>query len=133
MLNVQSRDIVFVTTATLLLGTHLSPSPTLSLFVPVQSDHFILQATEIGPDMGPWANIGKLGENIFFLYIIDYKLETSMEQCCYQMQKRKNEAKQKRDVEIDEEGIMEEEEGRERNWRKEEGREEERDGLDGTI
>lgn len=38
-----------------------------------------------------------------------------MEQCCYQMQKRKNEAKQKRDVEIDEEGIMEEEEGRERN------------------
>lgn len=49
------------------------------------------------------------------------------------MQKRKNEAQQKRDVEIGEEGIMEEVEGRERNWRKEEGREEERDGLDGTI
>lgn len=133
MLNVQSRDIVFVTTATLLLGTHLSPSPTLSVFVPVQSDHFFLQATEIVSDKGPWADIGKLGENIFFLCIIDYKLETSVEQCCYQMQKRKNEAQQKRDVEIGEEGIMEEVEGRERNWRKEEGREEERDGLDGTI
>lgn len=75
----------------------------LTLFSPVQSDSFISLATEIESDMGPWPKIGKWGENLFFLCIIDFKLEIFMEQYSREMQKRNNEAKQRRDVQIDEE------------------------------
>lgn len=51
-----------------------------------------------------------------------------MEQYCYQTQKPDHEAKQGRDVQIDEERIKEEEEGREEK-REEAGRER----LDGMI
>ena len=100
----------------------------LSLCSLTQSDYFILLATEIESDMGPWCKIDKLGGNIFFVCLIDCKLETSVEQYCYQTQKPDNEAKQGRDVQIDEERIKEEEEGKEEK-REEAGRER----LDGMI
>lgn len=49
------------------------------------------------------------GKTFFFLG----KLETSMEQYRFQMQKPKNEAKQRRDVQIDKQKIQEKEKGRE--------------------
>lgn len=116
--------VFWVTIATLLLGKHLSPSSMLSLCPPVQSGYFIPLATESESDMGPWPKIGKLGEGIYFLCVLDCNLETSMKQYCCPTQKPNNKAKQGRDVQI----------GEERIGRKKKGEEGGRRGrLDGII
>lgn len=111
-------------------------SPMLSLFPPVHSDYFIPQATAIESDISPWPKKRQIVEKHFFFL---GKLETSMEQYRFRMQKPKNKAEQRRDVQVDKQKIQEKEQGREglkegRREREKKGeREGERKRLGGII